>query len=180
MPFVPALVVQAIRLGISRLSGPALASFAGAISSRLGVTVAGSAANMARQVGQYVAANPMSAGLAIASLASSSVDFDVQKVIDTWAKDDAGIPDDVKYILDQVQNLEDHRDEITGDQSGDEVLGVEVEDLRKAAKVLALGDAQIRLLIDQFGDIDTVIGVRNALFALDDEQFYLFKERYNV
>jgi hypothetical protein len=180
MPFVPALVVQAIRLGISRLSGPALASFAGAISSRLGVTVAGSAANMARQVGQYVAANPMSAGLAIASLASASVDFDVEHIIDTWEKDDAGIPEDVKYILEQVQDLDNSRASLTGDQDDSEVLGVDVDDLRKAAKVLALGDAQIRLLIDQFGDIDTVIGVRNALFALDDEQFTLFKERYNV
>lgn len=176
MPLVPAIVVQAIQAAIRSLSGPALVRFASAASSRLGMQISGSAAMMANQVGQYIAQNPMSAGLAIASMAAASVGFDHKRIIELWEQS-GDLPEDVKYLVEQVEEVSKRRSEITGDGEEGTVMGLDVDDLRKAAKVLALGDAQINLLIDQFGDIDTVIGVRNALFAVDDEQLQLFKER---
>jgi hypothetical protein len=162
-----------------RLSGPALARFAGQVGSRLGISVSGSASAMATRLYSYISANPMSAGLVAASLAISTPDFDLDTFVKAWKDNNEGheMPDDIKYILEQAQELADNRAKVTGDQDSGSVMGVDIDDLRNAARVLEFGDTQIELLMRHFGNIDEVAAVRAALFAVDDEQFKLYKER---
>jgi hypothetical protein len=165
-----------------RLSGPALARFAGQVGARLGISVSGTAPAMASRLYTYVTSNPMSAGLVAASLAVSTPDFDIDSLIDAWEGNTDGhdMPDDIKYILSEAKGLIDNRNQVTGDQDEDTVMGIDVDDLRNAAKVLEFGDNQIRLLMRHFGNIDEVAAVRAAMFAVDDEQLKLYKERHGA
>lgn len=179
---VPVVVANTLRTAIMRLSGPALARFAGQVGARLGISVSGTAPAMASRLYSYITSNPMSAGLVAASLAVSTPDFDIDSLIEAWDKNTEGhdMPDDIKYILGEAQELIDNRKDVTGDQSADTVMGIDVDELRNAAKVLEFGDNQIRLLMRHFGTIDEVAAVRAALFAVDDEQLTLYKERHGA
>lgn len=179
---VPVVVANTLRTAIMRLSGPALTRFAAQIGSRLGISVSGNASLMASRLHTYITSNPMSAGLVAASLAVSSPSFSASEFLDEWAAntDSGEVPEQIKFLLEQVQNLADNRKSITGDQDSDEVMGIEVSDLRKAAQVLQFGDRQIELLIRHFGSVDEVSAVRAALLAIDDEQLALYKERHGA
>ncbi len=179
---VPVVVGNYVRQAIMNLSGPTLARFAGSIGSRLGISVSGSAASMASRLGSYITNNPLSTGFIVASLADANVNIDIDKVIDLWNSNDQGlkIPEDVEYLLKQVNTNTENRAQITGDQDEDSVMGIEVDDLRKAAQVLAYGDTQVETLMRHFGSVEEVMAVRTALFAVDDEQLKLYRERHNV
>jgi hypothetical protein len=177
MPLVPVAVVNLLRAAITRLSGPALARFGSMATARLGVTVQGTAQQMAGQLTHYITHNPMSAGLTATALIASGASFNVSDFVKIWEEADGSVPEDLKYLLEQAGDIAEKRNSITGDQDEDTVMGMEVGDLRKAALVLAHTDNQVQILIDQFGDIDTVMAVRSALLSLDDTQLQLYKER---
>lgn len=176
---VPVVIANALRSAILRLSGTSVARFAGTITPRLGVTVAGSTTQMANQLARYIANNPMSAGLVAASLAASTVDFNIDSFVDAW-DNEGGMPEDVRELLKQIGNNVEKRNETVGDGEPDTTFGVDNIDLRKAAAILAHGDRQIEVLINAFGNIDDVISIRNALFGVEDEQLALYKERHSV
>jgi hypothetical protein len=163
------------------LTGTQLTSFAASIGSRLGISVSGTAASMASRLGSYITSNPMSTGFIIASLADANIELDLNKIIDMWNGEEGHeIPEEIKYLLEQVIENSENRQEVTGDQDEDTVMGIDKLDLRKAAQVLAYGDTQVETLMRHFGSVEEVIAVRTALLAVDDEQLILYRERHNA